>query len=347
MATKNSATNQSIDTAMIRIRENEIASRINWRRLAEPSALVTTLLALIVIFSILNPRFASVENLRNLMDQAALPLIVAVGATLVILLGSIDLSIEGIMGSAGLTFVLLSANTRGDSDFGLLALLAALTTGIIFGLINGLIVTKVKVPSFVVTLGMWFVGLGFATVLYGTESIPFLTNPAISSWSSTLNFGIPNSFWAAIAVVVLGLVTLVLTKTGRSIMAIGNNEVIARNSGMRVDRIKITVFAIAGALSALAGIIAAIKLGSGSPSVGLGTLFITIPAVVIGGTALAGGKGGVLRTTLGVLLLTVLNNGLILAGVSPSFQSGIAGAILIAAIVFAAWSQRDRLRIAK
>ncbi len=324
-----------------------ISNRINWRRLAEPSALIATLFALIIIFSILNPRFASLENLRNLMDQAALPLIIGVGATLVILLGSIDLSIEGIMGSAGLAFVLLSANSRSDSDFGLLALLAALLTGIIFGLINGLIVTKVKVPSFVVTLGMWFVGLGFATVLYGTETIPVLSNPEVSGWSSTLTLGIPNSFWAAIFVVVLGVITLILTKTGRSIMAIGNNEIIARNSGIRVDRIKITVFALAGLLSAIAGVIAAIKLGSGSPSVGLGSLFITIPAVVIGGTALAGGKGGVLRTALGVLLLTVLNNGLILAGVSPSFQSGLAGAILIAAIVFAAWSQRDRLRIAK
>ncbi len=341
MANNNSGTiSPSANTA-------SISNRINWRRLAEPSALIATLFALIIIFSILNPRFASVENLRNLMDQAALPLIIGVGATLVILLGSIDLSIEGIMGSAGLAFVLLSANSRSESDFGLLALLAALLTGIIFGLLNGLIVTKVKVPSFVVTLGMWFVGLGFATVLYGTETIPVLTNPEVSSWSSTLTFGAPNSFWAAVFVVILGVITLILTKTGRSIMAIGNNEVIARNSGIRVDRIKITVFALAGLLSAVAGIIAAIKLGSGSPSVGLGSLFITIPAVVIGGTALAGGKGGVLRTALGVLLLTVLNNGLILAGVSPSFQSGLAGAILIAAIVFAAWSQRDRLRIAK
>ena len=348
MANKSPGTSTpSVDTAMIRIRENELSKRINWRRLAEPSALITTLFALILVFSILNPRFASVENLRNLMDQAALPLIIGVGATLVILLGSIDLSIEGIMGSAGLTFVLLSANSRSESDFGILALLAALVTGIIFGLINGLIVTKVKVPSFVVTLGMWFVGLGFATVLYGTETIPVLSNPEVSGWSSTLTFGVPNSFWAAVFVVFLGVVTLILTKTGRSIMAIGNNEVIARNSGISVDRIKITVFAIAGLLSAVAGIIAAIKLGSGSPSVGQGSLFITIPAVVIGGTALSGGKGGVLSTALGVLLLTVLNNGLILAGVSPSFQSGLAGAILIAAIVFAAWSQRDRLRIAK
>lgn len=339
--------NHGVDTAMIRVREREIAKPINWKRLAEPSSLIATLFALITIFAVLNPRFISVENLRNLLDQAALPLILGVGATLVILLGSIDLSIEGIMGSAAMTFVLLSANTRDSSDFGLLAILAAIVVGIIFGLLNGSIVTKVKVPSFVVTLGMWFVGLGVATVLYGTETIPFLTNKDLSSWSSTLSAGLPNSFWAAVVVVFLGIAFVGLTKTGRSVMAIGNNEVIARSAGLRVDRIKLAVFAIAGALSAVAGIIAAIKLGSGSPSVGLGSLFITIPAVVIGGTALAGGKGGVLSTTLGVFILTILNNGLILAGVSPNFQSGIAGAILIGAIVISAASQRDRLRIAK
>lgn len=346
MATKEPG-NPGVNTAMIRIREGEIAKSTNWKRLAEPTSLIATLFALIIIFSLLNPRFLSVENLRNLTDQASLPLILSVGATLVILLGSIDLSIEGIMGSAAMTFVLLSANTRDSSDFGLLAVLAAIVVGIIFGLLNGSIVTKIKVPSFVVTLGMWFVGLGVATVLYGTETMPFLTNSDLTSWASTLSVGLPNSFWAAVVVVILGVTFVGLTKTGRSVMAIGNNENIARSAGLRVDRIKLAVFAIAGALSAVAGIIAAIKLGSGSPSVGLGNLFVTIPAVVIGGTALAGGKGGVLSSTLGVFILIILNNGLILAGVSPNFQSGIAGAILIGAIVVAAASQRDRLRIAK
>lgn len=346
MASRETST-PNVDTTLIRIREQEINRYATLRRLAEPAALLTTLFVLVTIFSVLNPRFLSPENMINLMDQASIPLIIGVGATLVILLGSIDLSIEGIMGCAGLTFVLLSANSRGGEGVGIAAVVIAALVGILFGIANGTIVTKVKVPSFVVTLGMWFVGLGTATVLYGTESIPFLSDPEVSGWSSSSTFGLPNSFLAAVIAVIFGTALVGLTKTGRSVLAVGNNEIIARNGGLRVDRIKITIFAIAGALSAIAGIVAAIKLGSGSPSVGAGTLFITIPAVVIGGTALAGGKGGVLRTALGVLLLTVLNNGLILSGVSPNFQSGIAGAILIAAIVFAAWSQRDKLRIAK
>lgn len=318
-----------------------------FRHLAEPTSLLLTLVLLIVVFTFLNPRFGSVENLRNVLDQASLPLILGVGATLVILLGSIDLSIEGIMGAAAMVFVLLSANTRSPTDFGILAILAALAVGILFGLLNGTIVTKVKVPSFVVTLGMWFVGLGVATILYGTASIPFLTDREVAGWSTRLTLGLPNSFWAAVVILALGMGLLGLTRLGRNVLAVGDNEAIARTGGLRVDRVKITVFAIAGGLSGIAGVIAAIKLGAGAPGVGAGMLFITIPAVVIGGTALGGGKGGILRTALGVLLLVVLNNGLILAGASPNIQSGIAGGILIAAIVAGSWSQRDRLRIAK
>jgi ribose transport system permease protein len=116
---------------------------------------------------------------------------------------------------------------------------------------------------------------------------------------------------------------------------------------MSVDRIKIAAFAIAGCLSALAGILATMQLGSGSPDIGFGQLFTVIPAAVIAGTALGGGEGGVLRSVLGVFLLLILNNGLVLAGVDPDFQSGVFGTILIIAIVTVAWPERGRLKVAK
>ncbi|WP_309617758.1 ABC transporter permease [Salinibacterium sp.] len=317
------------------------------RTWGEPVALVGALVVLGITFTILNPRFGTLTNLQNILDQSALPLIIGVGATLVILLGSIDLSVEGVMGASGMTFVLLSANSRGGPDLGILAFVAAIAVGTALGAVSGTIYTKVKVPSFIVTLGMWFVGLGIATVLFGTETIPSLTNDELSTWSSQLTFGLPNAFLLAAVVVIGGAALLRFTRLGRVILSIGNNELIARGNGVSVDRFKIFVFIIAGALSGLAGAIASIQLGSGSATVGVGLLFVTIPAVVIGGTSLGGGKGGVLRTALGVILLTVLNNGLILAGVSPNYQSAVSGAILVAAIVAAAWSQRDRLRIAK
>ena len=335
------------DTTAIRLHEQNLSRRLRFRGKGEPLALVGALIVLISIFSVLNPRFATLVNLQNILSQASLPLIIGVGATFVILIGSIDLSVEGVMGSAGVIFVLLSANSRGGHDLGIWAWVAAIAIGIALGAANGLILTRIKLPSFIVTFGMWFIGLGIATILYGTDALPSLTNDALTTWVSHIAFLFPNVVW--LAAVLLIVATLVLRSTifGRATLAIGNNEEIARSNGMRVNKYKVVIFVIAGALSALAGILAAMQLGAVSNNVGSGYLFITIPAVVIGGTALSGGKGGMLQTAIGVLLLTVLNNGLILAGVSPNYQSALSGAILVAAIVAAAWSQRGRLRIAK
>jgi ribose transport system permease protein len=245
------------------------------------------------------------------------------------------------MATSAMVFVLLSANSRGSQDYGIWAVIAGIITGAIFGWVNGIILTKLRVPSFVATLGMWYVGLGIATVLFGTTAIPFLSERSISGWNTRLSHGVPNSFWAAAAAVLLGTLLLRFTTIGRHTLAIGNNEVIARNSGLKVDQTKIAIFTIAGALTGVAGILGAIQLGSGSLDVGNGTLFITIPAVVIGGTALSGGKGGIFRTVLGTFLLIILSNGLILAGVSANYQSGVAGAILIIAIILSKLSYRE------
>ncbi|RXZ51660.1 ABC transporter permease [Agromyces binzhouensis] len=338
---------ENVDTTAIRQHELQTVRRSFIRGIAEPLGLIAALVALIIVFSLLNPRFATLENLRNVLDQASVPLIVGVGATLVILLGSIDLSVEGVMGASGMAWILMSANSRGGADLGVWAWIGAIAIGMALGFASGALFTRLKVPSFIVTLGMWYVGLGIATVMYGSGIVPMLTDEAVGGWASSATLGLPNSFWLAAVVVVLGVLTLRYTRLGRVTYAIGDNETIAKGNGVPVARVKTVVFVIAASLSGLAGIIATMKLGAGSATVGSGVLFVVIPAVVIGGTSLGGGKGGVLRTVLGVLLLTVLTNGLILAGVSPSWQSGVSGAILVAAIIVAAWSQRDRLRVAK
>ncbi|MCK8610124.1 ABC transporter permease [Agromyces sp. C10] len=336
-----------MDTTAIRQHEIQTVRRSFLRGIAEPLGLIAALAVLIIIFTLLNPRFATMGNLRNVLDQASVPLIVGVGATLVILLGSIDLSVEGVMGASGMAWILMSANSRGGVDLGIWAWVGAIALGMVLGFASGALFTRLKVPSFIVTLGMWYVGLGIATLMYGSGIVPMLTDDAVGGWASSATLGLPNSFWLAAVVVVLGVLTLRYTRLGRVTYAIGDNEGIAKGNGMPVARVKTVVFVLAAALSGLAGIIATMKLGAGSATVGSGVLFVVIPAVVIGGTSLGGGKGGVLRTVLGVLLLTVLTNGLILAGVSPSWQSGVSGAILVAAIIVAAWSQRDRLRVAK
>ena len=316
----------------------------DWKSLAGWLAMLAVA---IIVFSLINPRFASLESLRNVLVQASVPLILVVGATLVILMGSIDLSVQGIMGAAGMAWILLSPNARGGVDLGAGAWAVALGIGLVLGILNGVIYTRFKVPSLVVTLGTWNIGLGLGTILYGDDLLPSLTSDALAQWPTRLTLGLPNSFWLSGAVVLCGALLTAYTKLGRGILAIGNNEPIAVVSGIPVARVKIVGFAIAGLLSGLGGILGTMELGSGSPGVGQGQLFTVIPAAVIGGTALSGGEGGVLRSALGVLLLIILNNGLVLAGVNPDYQSGVFGAILVIAIAAVAWPQRDRLRVAK
>lgn len=318
-----------------------------FRSIKGPIGLIVSIVVLIVIFSILNPRFGSVENLQNVLYQASVPLIVVVGATLVIQMGSIDLSVEGAMGASGMAWILLSPNTRLALDYGPWAWVIAIGLGLALGLLSGVVHAKLKVPSFVVTLGTWYVGLGIAILLYGNGMLPTLTSEALARWPSRLSLGLPNSFWLAFVIILCGILVSTYTGFGRGVLAIGNNENIARGSGMPVDRIKIGAFAVAGALSGLAGILATMQLGSGSPDIGFGQLFTVIPAAVIAGTALSGGEGGIVRSVLGVFLLIILNNGLVLAGVDPDFQSGVFGAILIIAIVAVAWPGRSLLKVAK
>lgn len=315
------------------------------RRAGELGAFVV----LVLVFWVLNPdSFLTAKNVQTILSQAAIPLIIAVGATLVILMGSIDLSVEGVMGAAGMTFVLMTANSRDTTDYGVLtALAAALIVGIVLGLVSGLIHTRLKVPSFIVTLGVWYVGLGTATLMFGTEAIPFLDSDAVKLWPSQLTLGLPQSFLLAVLVVAFGAAVGRYTRVARWTYAIGNNEQIALSNGVPVARIKLVNFVGAALCSALAGVLASMQLGAGSATVGIGNLFVTIAAVVIGGTALSGGKGGILRSALGVMLLTTLNNGLVLSGVSPNVQSGVSGAVLVAAIIAAAWPYRGRLRVTK
>jgi ribose transport system permease protein len=308
---------------------------------------IAAAIVILAVFTALNHRFASLENLRNVLEQASVPLILVVGATFVILMGSIDLSVQGVMAAAGMAWILLEPNARGTVSLGPGAWAVGLGAGLLLGLVTGPIYTKFRVPSFVVTLGTWNVGLGVATILYGDSLLPSLTDDALSGWPTRLTLGLPNAFWLAAIVVALGMLLIGFTRLGRGMLAIGNNEAMALVNGVPVTAIKIMAFGLAGLMSGLGGILATMELGSGSPGVGAGQLFTVIPAAVIGGTALSGGEGGVLQSALGVMLLIVLNNGLVLAGVSPDYQSGVFGAVLLLTIVVVAWPLRDRLRVAK
>ena len=312
-----------------------------------PLSLILAMLVLFVIFAFLNPRFASVQNLQNVLFQISVPLIIVVGTTMVIQMGSIDLSVQGVMAASGMAWILLSPNTRLPTDIGIWAWPVALGVGLGIGILTGAMYAKLRVPSFVVSLGTWYVGLGIGIILYGNDLLPTLTSDGLARWPTSRTLGVPHSFWLAAAIVLVGVLIANFTRLGRGLLAIGNNEHIARSSGIPVTRYKIMAFATAGLLSGLAGILATMQLGSGSPDIGYGQLFTVIPAAVIGGTALGGGEGGVMRSSLGVILLIVLNNGLVLAGVDPDYQQAVFGSILIITIVAVAFPQRDRLKVAK
>ena len=312
-----------------------------------PLSLILSMLVLFVIFAFLNPRFASVQNLQNVLFQISVPLIIVVGTTMVIQMGSIDLSVQGVMAASGMAWILLSPNTRLPTDIGIWAWPVALGVGLGIGILTGAMYAKLRVPSFVVSLGTWYVGLGIGIILYGNDLLPTLTSDGLARWPTSRTLGVPHSFWLAAAIVLVGVLIANFTRLGRGLLAIGNNEHIARSSGIPVTRYKIMAFATAGLLSGLAGILATMQLGSGSPDIGYGQLFTVIPAAVIGGTALGGGEGGVMRSSLGVILLIVLNNGLVLAGVDPDYQQAVIGSILIITIVAVAFPQRDRLKVAK
>ncbi|CCW14773.1 ABC transporter permease [Rhodococcus aetherivorans] len=304
------------------------------------------LIGLCTIFAILAPGFATATNAMAIVEQAAIPVVLAMGATLVVLVGGIDLSIEGVMAAGGLSFVLLAANSVNGNDLGLLAVLAGVAVGLIFGLVNGVLHVVGRVPSFLVTLGTWFIGLGVATVLFGTTT-PKLADSALTTWAGGEWLGLPVVVVFAVGAVAVTLLVCKGMRLGMHTYAIGGDEATSRLAGIPVGRTKIILFAVAGVFSGLGGVLATIRLGVGDVSVGSGSLFLTLSAVVVGGTLLSGGRGGPLHSLVGVLLLIVLGNGLLLSGASPYIQQGAQGLIIVIAVIATGWPARSRLRVVK
>lgn len=304
------------------------------------------LLLLCVLFSILSPQFATWGNVRNILDSAAVLGVITVGLTFVLLLGAIDLSIEGVMATASLSVALLVANSRNDIDLGFIGIIAAVALGACFGLASGMLSTGLKIPSFMTTLGISAIGIGIATVLFGGVQ-PTLQSPELAEWASGQWLGLTRLTFVAIGVVVIGVLIQRYTRLGRYARAIGGAEELALLSGIPVRRYKTLAFVFAGAVYGIAGVMVTIQLGSGIVQAGVGQNFAAITAAVVGGTLLSGGRGGVLQSIVGVLIVTVLVNGLVLIGVSPYVQQAVQGVIVVAAVVITAWPLRRRLRVVK
>jgi ribose transport system permease protein len=287
-------------------------------------------LALVCLFAALRyPQFLTGENLLNVLRQNSMPGLVALGMTFVILTGGIDLSVGSLLAVAGV----VAANLAGRGT--LLAVATAVAVTTLLGLANGLVIAKGRIQPFVVTLVMMIAARGLALAATGEQSIRV---SSLSAGFSELGRGrigfVPVPVLILVIAFVLGWVVLRYTRFGRHVYALGDNEEAARLMGLNVGRVVLGVYAVSGALAGLAGVILASRLGAGQPVAGAGWELDAIAAVVVGGTLLTGGRGGVGSTLIGVLLLGVIFNLFNLEGtISPWWQLVLRGLILLAVVV--------------
>jgi len=301
------------------------------------------LVAIFTFFSVLSPYFFQLENLINVLRQVSLLGIIAMGMSLVIVCAEIDLSVGSLYGaSAILTGVML---VNGIPIW--LAMILGLVTGTLFGLLNGFLITYGRIPALIVTLGMMNIARGLALIVSNgrvvnisprTVSDPNLGIFLFLGQGKVLTLPVMCIFFIAASL----LVYILFGKTilGFRMRAVGGSKNAARASGINERFIKIAAFGILGFLSALAGLLNISFLGNVQGTTGQGMEMNAIAAVIIGGTSLSGGEGTIIGTLIGVLIIGILNNGIILLGVSPFFQMTIIGVVIIVAVALDIWTRK-------
>lgn len=296
------------------------------------------LVVMVVALSLASSQFLTVPNLRNILLQISVNLCLSIGMTLVILTGGIDLSVGAVAGFAGIVAAGLLKNGLTlpwagihlqFTPFG--AVVAGLSTGLIMGLHNGIAVTRFRLPPFVATLGMLSIGRGL--MLLWTHGFPITAlGPSYGFIGAGFWLGVPMAIWISTALVVLFYCVSIHTTLGRYVFALGGSEKAAAFAGLNVNRVKLQVYALGGGLAAVGGLILTARLDAADPKAGFGYELDSIAAVVIGGTSLSGGRGSILGTVLGCLLIGVLNNGLVLMDVPSAWQQVIKGYVILAAV---------------
>lgn len=291
--------------------------------------LLIAFICLFICLCIFAPNFFTYGNFANVLRQVSMIAIMAVGMTMVILTGEIDLSVGSLVAFSGIIFAWLLVEAGVHWVF---AFLLTLIAGAVIGLIIGYLQTAFNVPSFIITLGL-FTALRSAGFVI-TNAFPIAPLPDEVGWIGRGFLGfVPVPIVFMIIAYVIGYFLLTHTTWGRSVYAVGSNVVAARLSGLNTRVIKISVFVVNSLLAAFAGIILASRLNSGTPTVASGWELDVIAAVIIGGTSMAGGSGNIVGTLLGALFVAVLNNGMVLMGVSPYVQGVISGLVIIAAVL--------------
>lgn len=290
--------------------------------------------AVLLALLISSPAFRAPENLLNVGRQIAILGIAASAMTFVILAGEIDLSVGAVASASGVVAALALA-----AGWGWLAVPVAVAVGTGFGLLNGLLTVHAVVPSFIATLVSYFIAQGLALTLTGGQTILFEAEGLRSVFATGTLWGFNAAFlWLVAAFAVLWWL-LSRTRFGAHVHAVGGGQGSARMLGIAVDRIRILIFAMTGALMGLVGLILISRIGNARSDGAVGLEFDAIAAVVIGGTALSGGQGSLLRTALGVLLIGVLNNGLAILNVDYNAQQVIKGVLVILVVLADRWTR--------
>ena len=314
-----------------------------WRRSSKFQSLLVLLL-MVAAMAALSDRFFTAANGWNIMRQISVNLCLSIGMTMVILAGGIDLSVGSILALAGAVTAGLIKHALPLAWLGVEleftvhgAILAGLLVGLFLGWFNGQMITRVRIPPFVATLGMLSIARGL-TMLW-TKGFPITgLGRQFAVIGTATALGVPVPVWISASLVIVFVVVSKKMRFGRYIYAVGGNERTAKLSGLNVDRIKVAVYTLAGGLSAIAGLIVTSRLDSAQPNAGTGYELDSIAAVVIGGTSLSGGRGSVLGTVIGCLIIGVLNSGLVLLDVSPFWQQVVKGGVILLAVAI------DRLR---
>ena len=305
------------------------------RNLLHRFGLLLVILLVGLALSLSTDTFLSVANFTNVARQVSINGILAVGVTFVLLTGGVDLSLGSVVALSGVVCALFAH----PGEHALLVPIGmGLLTGGLCGLLNGVLVTRGGIAPFIVTLGMMTVARGLALILSGGKPVADMT-PALTDLAGDVGpLPIPLLCFALVALV--SWVFLGRFRLGRHLYAVGGNEPAARAAGVSVPKVKLFAYGLCGLLTGLAGVVLAARITTGQPNAGQAYELDAIAAVVIGGTSLSGGVGGVLGTILGVLLIGIINNGLDLLSVSSYYQAVIKGLIIVGAV----WLDRRQAR---
>ncbi len=302
---------------------------------------VIVLIALGTLMAILSPYFLSVSNFMNILLATSTIGVLAIAATYVLSSGGLDLSLGSVLGLSGVVGAAVAVKLGMPMP---LAVLATIGAGALAGLVNGIVITRAFVPAFIVTLGMLGIARGLALVLSDGRVIYGLP-PAMVYLGQGRPLGIPMPVIIFVGTAVVMHIVLAYTRYGRHTLAIGDNENAARTAGISIERHRLTLYTLSGALAGLAGLIFATRINSGDPTAGISYELTAITAAIIGGTNLFGGRGSILGSMIGALIMGVLQNGLNLLAVQSYYQQMAIGAVLVLAVFIDQYQVRKESRV--